>query len=264
MKFVAVGGIGPQENPIICGGVQNKDYSNMCYSLENNEWVTSCSMNSSRKYPAAAQLQSGRLLVTGGYSGPSLNTAEMLGEEGLERKLPSLPVTIAYHCMVTLNLTTVMAIGGFQDKLVSGKTFYFTFGAESWIEGPELKIKRRCHSCGRIRRDKKGQEMSVIVAGGHDSGLPLESVEILDAGSNEWQTGVELPLALWWSQIVEDQNGGVILIGGSSSSINNLNTLYRLTHGGQDAEWTEMEQKLKIGRSRHRAFLVPDHIADCS
>jgi hypothetical protein len=167
--------------------------------------------------------------------------------------------------MVTVNSTTVMAIGGYQNgQSYSGKTFYFTFGEESWTEGPELKNKRDDHSCGKIRRNKESQEMSIIVAGGYDGSSRLSSVEILDEGSNEWQTGPELPFQIWESQMVEDQNGGVVLIGGDSSSAGTLGTLYQLPHGGQDAVWTKMEQKMKIGRYEHTAFLVPDNFVDCS
>jgi hypothetical protein len=64
--------------------------------------------------------------------------------------------------------------------------------------------------------------------------------------------------------MVEDQNGGVVLIGGQSSSVGYLDTLYQLPHGGQDAVWTKMEQKMKIGRNYHTACLVSDNLVDCS
>ncbi len=263
----AIGGLGFKRNPIICGGYQKIVHSNKCYSLENNGWVSSASMNSVREGAAAAQLKDGKLLVTGGkdgYNGFYLNSAEMLTEEGWESNIPSLPVTIAAHCMVTVNSTTVMVIGGAQNNTYSGKTFYFTFGEESWTEGPKLKIKRCFHSCGKIRRNKESQEISIIVAGGYDGFSRLLSVEILDEGSNEWQTGPELPFRVIESQMVEDQNGGVVLIGGWSSSADILDTLYQLPHGGQDAVWTKMEQEMKFGRYRHTAVLVPDNIVDCS
>jgi hypothetical protein len=261
----AIEGLGFKGNPIVCGGRQNDVRSNKCYSLENNEWVSSASMNSVRVYAAAAQLKDGKLLVTGGYDGSFsyLKSAEMLTEDGWERNLPSLPVTIIYHCMVTVNSTTVMVIGGFQNSQISGKTFFFTFGEESWTEGPELKNKRRSQSCGKIRRNKDSQEMSIIVAGGYD-GSYLSSVEILHEGSVEWQTGPELQLGMYDSQMVEDQNGGVILIGGYSPLVGSLDTLYQHPHGGQDAVWTKMEQKMNTGRSEHTAFLVPENIVDCS
>jgi hypothetical protein len=54
------------------------------------------------------------------------------------------------------------------------------------------------------------------------------------------------------------------LIGGSSQSAGRLDTLYQLPHGGQDAVWTKMEQKMKTGRLHHTGILVPDNIVDCS
>jgi hypothetical protein len=223
-------------------------------------------MNSVRVFAAAAQLKDGKLLVTSGEDGfgSDLNSAEILTEEGWESNIPSLPVTIGLHCIVTVNSTTVMVIGGKQNRHYSGKTFFFTFGEESWTEGPELKSKRGGHSCRKIRRNKESQEMSIIVAGGFDDSSRLSSVEILDEGSNEWQTGPELPLGITASQMVEDQNGRVVLIGGYSSAVSNLDTLYQLPHGGQDAVWTKMEQKIKTGRYHHTAILVPDNIVDCS
>jgi hypothetical protein len=219
-------------------------------------------MNLGKIRAAAAQLENGKLVVTGGIDDSSsyLKSAEMLTEEGWESNIPSLPVTIYAHCMISVNSTTVMAIGGWQNGWISGTTFYFAFGEESWTKGPELKIKRGYHSCGKIRRNKESQEMSIIVAGGYDGFSRLSSVEILDEGSNEWQTGPEMPFGISVSQIVEDQNGGVVLIGGESSSGDNLDTLYQLPHGGQDAVWIKMEQKMKTGRRLHTAFLIPDNL----
>ncbi len=261
--MTAIGGLGFNGNPILCGGFQSNSQPNMCLSLVNNEWYFSRFMNLERYFAAAAQLQDGNFLVTGGNK---LNNAEMLTAEVWVRNIPSLPVTVWAHCMVTVNSTTVMVIGGSQNYKASGKTFYFTFGEESWTEGPELKKKRVHHSCGRIRKNNESQEMSIIVAGGLNGtyGTFLSSVEILDEGTNEWQTGPELPFAIGESQMVEDHNGGVVLIGGRSPSVGNLDTLYQLPHGGQDAVWTKMEQKMKTGRHHHTAFLVPDNIVDCS
>ncbi len=189
--------------------------------MENNEWISSAGMNSVRIYAAAAQLQNGSLFVTGGFNEEGqTNSAEMLAEEGWESKIPFLPATISEHCMVTVNSTTVMAIGGYLNSDYLEKTFYFTFGEGSWTEGPRLNYRRRYCSCGRIRRDKDSQEMSIIVAGGYDNSLSyILPAEILDEGSNEWRVGPELPYGIVYSQLVEDQSGGVILIGGYSSSV---------------------------------------------
>jgi hypothetical protein len=80
----------------------------------------------------------------------------------------------------------------------------------------------------------------------------------------EWRTGPELPIGILDPRMVEDPNGGVVLIGGKLTSGENLDTLYQLPHGGQDAVWTKLEQKLKTGRNSHTAILVPDNIVECS
>jgi N-acetylneuraminic acid mutarotase len=266
-NYAAIGGLWFKGNPILCGGFHNSSYSNKCYSLENNEWVSSDIMKSIRVDAAATKLKDGKLLVTGGIDGSGgfaypLKSAELLTEDGWVSNIPSLPVTISYHCIVTVNSTTVMVIGGYQNNQYSRKTFYFNFGEASWTKGPELKNKRGYHSCGKIRRDKESQEMSIIVAVGYN-GSYLSSVEILDEGSNKWQTGPDLPFGIRYSQMVEDQNRGVVLIGGESSSVGILDTLNQLPHGGQDV-WIKMEQKMQTGRKDHTAFLVPDNVVDCS
>ncbi len=260
--YAANGGWGLQKSPIICGGIQNLTFSNRCYSLENNEWVSSFSMNSTRMYATSAQFEDGKILVTGGLNTSPLNSVEILTEQGWESQIPSLQVSFHTHCMDTVNSTTVLLIAGLQNDQFSGKTYYFTFEKEIWIEGPELKYKRQLHSCGKIRRNKDSKEMSIIVAGGYNGSSYLSSVEILDEGSNEWKTGPELLSAFARSQMIGSPDGGVVLIGGDSAS--DPLSIYQLPHGDKDAVWTKMDQKLKIGRSWHTAFLVPDNIVDCS
>jgi hypothetical protein len=92
----------------------------------------------------------------------------------------------------------------------------------------------------------------------------LSSVEILDESSSAWQTGTRLPLGIGHSPMIEDPNGGVILIAGASTSSYQLDSLYQLSHGGQGAVWTLMSQQLKIKRQTPTAILVPDSIVVCS
>jgi hypothetical protein len=66
------------------------------------------------------------------------------------------------------------------------------------------------------------------------------------------------------SQMVEDQNGGVVLDGGDSYSVGTLDTLYKLTHGGQDPVWNKMEQKMQSGKNVPTAFLVPYNVVNSS
>jgi hypothetical protein len=265
--FSSFGGLGFEEKPLICGGRTNVGSTNECFTLKDNVWIPSANFKanitsaaiSSSPYP----LSSHKLLVTGGYSSSTLlSTFEVLTKEGWKTISPSLPVKTSDHCAVLVNSTTIMIIGGYRNQK---NTHYFNSLNAEWVRGPQLQQERKYHSCGRIMRDSQSQETSIVVVGGMDrSDKHLSSVEILDEGSNEWRQGPALPFEIHGSQMIEDRNGGVVLVGGSTKSYEDLNTLFHLPHAGQDAGWRKMEQKLKSGRSLHTAFLVPDNIVDCS
>jgi hypothetical protein len=265
-----MGGLAFQDKPMICGGdFGYLKFSKKCFSFEGNEWIPSPSMNRARIYaavvPSPYPSKSQKLFVTGGNDEylNDLNTTEVLTEQGWKTLPQSFPVTNYYHCSVLVNSTTVWIIGGMQNNEISSNTFYFNAKTGIWTEGPPMKTKRSSPSCGQIRKSNQSQELSILVAGGF-YGSQLSSVEILDLGSNEWRKGPDLPFGIGLSQMVEDQNGGVVLVGGSSDSVDYLDTLFHLPHGGADAEWIRMEQKLKLGRYYHVAFLVPDNNVDCS
>jgi hypothetical protein len=48
--------------------------------------------------------------------------------------------------------------------------------------------------------------------------------------------------------MIEDSNGRAVLIGGHSDSDQMPGTLYQLSLGGKDVEWTKMKQNLRTGR----------------
>ncbi len=263
----SIGGLGFQDKPMICGGTdyEQKYISNNCYYLEGNKWTSLPSINTPRTYAAVSPYPSKfqKCFVSGGYNGnSSLNTAEVLTEQGWETFPQSLPVSIYAHCSVVVNSTIIMVIGGFQNGYLSpsSATYFFNTEHKIWAKGPRMKKMRRSHSCGRIRKNSQSQELSIIVAGGfYDA-----SVEILDLGSNEWRNGPDLPFGIAKAQMVEDKNGGVVLVGGYSDIYTFLDSIFQLSHGGEDAKWIKMEQKLKAGTEDHVAFLIPDNIVECS
>jgi hypothetical protein len=265
--YGSFGGLEFEDKPIICGGRKGNRDSNKCFSLEGNEWIASSSLNKENVYaavsPSPYPSSDQKLFVTGGmYQNTLHNTVEVLTRQGWKTLPQRLPVEIEAHCSVLVNSSTVMIIGGYQNGEKSSNTYLFNAENEIWTAGPELKTKRYLHTCVRIRKNGRSQDFSIIVAGGWNRSLTLSSVEILDLGGNEWRKGPDLPIGIDSAKMVEDPNGGVILVGVSSNSYRN--TLYQLPHGGADAVWTKMEQKMKIGRLNHVAFLVPDDVVDCS
>jgi hypothetical protein len=168
--------------------------------------------------------------------------------------------------MVLLNSTTAYLIGGTQQGVRSSSNSYLlntAANSQEWFKGPALNYGRAYHKCARIRKDSSSR-FSIIVVGGNNGTDDMKSVEILDEGENQWRNGPDLPFGIRMASLVEDPIGGVILVGGYSNNDSNLQTLFRLSDAGDDAEWVEMPQKLQIGRCYHTAFLVPDDIATCS
>jgi hypothetical protein len=120
-----------------------------------------------------------------------------------------------------------------------------------------MNYVRKVFPCAMIRRDDKNPGLSVIAVGGQDVGI-LDTVEILDEGSNTWRLGPYLPIPTMAHSLVEDPRGGVIMIGGNTGLVIST-SLYRLRHGG--AKWELMTQQLKVGNSYPSAFLIPDSLA---
>jgi hypothetical protein len=259
----AKGQLSFHEIPLICGGYDPN--RNECKIFEYGEWRPFGSMTEARLDFAITKSPFGndtKLFLTGGKNEQHLATTEIL-KKGVFKKGPvKLPVNIAFHCMVLLNNTSVIVIGGIQNSSYSGKTHILRTENMHWSNGPQLSVPRDLHSCAKIAKNTFETEQSIIVAGGWTGTEEIISVEILDDGSSQWRRGPKLPYPICCSAMVEHPNGGVVLIGGRRDGLTYLDTIFHLPHAGEDAKWEELPQKLKHGRGFHTAFLVPDVVAD--
>ena len=173
-----------------------------------------------------------------------------------------MPLSNREHCMVQVNLTTVMIIGGMNSSFHDA-TYLFNSVTEKWMPGPPLQKARRAQNCARIKTQNKQPYFSIIVAGGYDDTF-LSSVEILDDVNGNWRYGPPLPVPLCYGALVEDPAGGVIMVGGYNAEVAYHDTLYRLPHAGPDASWFKMPQRLQNARRFHVSFLVPEGLANCT
>lgn len=197
--YGGIGGLGLDGRPLICGGTTNEN----CYLYDNNWLQTFTMIQSKRQFSASSKspYQNSSLLVTGGASLSPTNTAEILTPTGWIQK-PTLPIDVLSHCMVTINTTTVMVIGGsIKSPYLSSFTFYYNADSETWTEGPMLNIGRAYHSCGLIQEARKN---SIIVIGGKDDDNKiLQSVEILDVGAAEWRKGPDFEPGIHYTKLIE-------------------------------------------------------------
>ena len=126
-----------------------------------------------------------------------------------------------------------------------------------------MNIDRYCHGCATFMNEGRTY---AIVAGGYSTkeGV-LSSVEFLNLDNEdaEWFEGPSLPRDLEeFTMITSPEGDGVIAIGGRSGR-EFESAIFKMTCPGSLCTWTELEQKLDIGRIDHVAFLIPDELTNC-
>jgi hypothetical protein len=66
-----------------------------------------------------------------------LDTSEVLTDNGWQPFHLTLPMATESHCVVSLNSTTIMLIGGFENERNS---YYFNSDNEEWITGKPREL----------------------------------------------------------------------------------------------------------------------------
>ncbi len=264
VPYASFGGLILQDYPLFCGN--NWTPEEKCFSYKDARWQKEHKLMRTNESglslcsPSPFLQNPHSLLVVG--EGGDVNTIEHFSENYWRKDLPKLPVTLNHGCIIKINSTTVMVIGGKQNGTISDKTFFLTKNRSVWIDGPKLLIPRYGHVCGMIQSDQASSSFTPIVVGGNDNHLATS--EILVQVTGKWSVGPELPVraASFLSALVEDAEGGVIYVGGYNNKY--MKTLYRLAHAGDGSRWVELPQKLKIGRRMAIAFTIPDHLTSCN
>ena len=204
------------------------------------------------------------LWLTGGENPDLIGTSEYvkLTDDALVTfEGPKLLLNILAHCMVALNETTFMMIGGGNyDVYDTNATFMIHQDSDIWIEGPSLEIPRKLFGCG-VLKVAEARIHYVVVSGG-TTVLSGQSVEFLDLNDMDkgWFPGPYLPIPLYSHSMVATENS-LVVIGGYSTDYSK--NLFELTCLETGCKWKEMDHKLKIGRAYFVAMMVPDTLTNC-
>jgi len=238
----ATGQLFNKKTPIICGGYKpNRIDSCDCYALQNQSWTKILRLNECRRFPASAlvtQHEEEVLLITGGYDGSMmLKSVESFDGNEWQEQLPALPKKVWLHCLVKINSTTLLLVGGSatSDGMnpFSAAHFY-NVDKNQWSPGPTLNVARAGAGCGVLHwmNPKSNQlEKIVVIAGGNADGY-LSTTEMLYVDridSYRWIMGPSLPTENGFPSLVEFHNS-VILIGGRNPSASK--DLYQLSSPG--------------------------------
>jgi hypothetical protein len=186
----ASGGLLTNNNALICGGFDNTDMERLddCFSINHNGIKNPAKLSQPRSYAASVVWNSTTLWMTGGWldgSGRTKST-EFVQLTGTTPG-PDLPLEVAFHCLVSLNDTHVLLIGG-KDGTFSKATFFFNTDHKTWTNGPSLILGRNYHSCALFKSPQHGHTDTVIVTGGYNGGH-LASTEFLNLDRNSWESG---------------------------------------------------------------------------
>ncbi len=256
--------------PIICGGHGGV----ACYVLETSKrlWIRIEGRDKPRNRAASVVLADGKTLWrTGGEYRLILKSTEFvsldhnkpLGTPFTNREGPDLPIEVAYHCMVQLNSTTAMLIGGRNKKKgYRNNTYLFDITSEEklkdWVKGPDLIRARNWHSCGVLTNPGDGSHQVVVAAGGC---CHRRSVEMWVVGSSQgWIKGPDLPSGLWGSWGVVTPDGKALLLPGGRSNEEFSSDILKLAYENGIWSWTKLDQELEVPRRNHIAFLLPDSL----
>ena len=205
----------------------------------------------------------GSLVLVGGVvSGNHGSIAQVEMVSLTENKeLPPLPKKSHNHCVVKLDDTKILVIGGYTEK-----TYIFDFETEEWTPGHPLIYNLNKHACARI---EVGNKPYIVVAGGYvnfggGNKSMTDTVEILDLVENQgWIPGKKLPKALNAPSGVS-LGSSMIVSGGLNSDGDLVDDMYKFectTNSIDDCVWKTMEQKLKYVRGGHVSMLIPDSLA---
>jgi hypothetical protein len=188
----ASGGLLTNNNALICGGWDNDGSERLddCFAINENGIKNGSRLRQPRSHAASVVWNSTTLWLTAGLlegSGGTKST-EFVQLTG-STPGPDLPLEVVYHCLVSLNDTTLLLIGGWlQDGTVSKATIYYNTDHKTWTDGPSMTIGRERHSCALFKSPQHGHTDTVIVTGGYNARL-LASTEYLNLESNSWQSG---------------------------------------------------------------------------
>merc|ERR1712209_307514 len=112
----------------------------------------------------------------GGYGGSRLDQTSLM-DTSSTLELKDMPIAISYHCMVKLDQSKIMFIGGRDDyPNARSKTLLFDLENQQWSDGPRMRQRRNDLGC--VKSNLEGKPI-IWVTGGWDGESRLQSTEYL-------------------------------------------------------------------------------------
>jgi hypothetical protein len=140
----ASGGLLLNNIVLICGGSINSQIIDDCFAITENGAEATVKLAKPRLRAASVVINRTKLWLTGGYVGNDTGWSNTNSTEFVELNGtipgPDLPHVVGDHCLVSLNDTNIILIGGFFDSIRTRATFYYNIELKTWTEGQYFSI----------------------------------------------------------------------------------------------------------------------------
>ena len=199
VSYAAVGIVNRGRTGLVCGGGRPSYSSinnifNKCYAylpfLPNRRWIqTRSKMPTPRIFLGSSVHPDFGLVMTGGWTGKAALASVLATQTGdaFDHSLPNLPEVKSGHCQVTVDRSTIMVFGGFNDSSPTSSAFKLDLTQKKWTPLPDVPLARHRVGCGLIR--ESGLAAKVIVFGGLTKSGSVDNVDILDLVDLRWSKG---------------------------------------------------------------------------
>ncbi len=270
--------------PIICGGFhQIEGPTSLCHCLSSStlDWIPlDKRMAWPRQSAASIVIDNGRTLwITGGQGWfmPYWKSTELISLDAKSFTIqtgPDLPKPLIHHCLVKLNSSTAMLIGGWTGRGVfEVATYFLDIPAGSGttvrsVRGPDLNLGRtHMPACGVLNNPGDGNGQVVVVVGGSGPDGCTKSTEMYVVGSSQgWTKGPDFPNdSRQYHGLPSPDGKSFLVVSGVTSDkktgvINYSKTIFQLKYeNGHCWQWTKLDREIKMGRQAHNAMLVPEY-----
>ena len=121
-----------------------------CYTVKDRNWIEMKSLLNCRQYPSSARIRLGKrevMVVAGGlyeYKSSVKQDVELFdGGQWVNDKVAQMPVPLYRHCLVKLNDTQLLAVGGrisHGTDNQTGNSYFYNALENKWTTGPGFII----------------------------------------------------------------------------------------------------------------------------
>jgi len=257
-----VGGIVEDDIPLICGGFTSfGPLIYECYKLIDKNWEPAGMLETGRSSMGTGNVViDNQLLLSGGYDGSRLHQTSLMDTIST-LNLKDMPTALDGHCIVKLDRSKILLIGGWDDKsMQSSETLIFDLENQQWSDGPRMRQGRTGHGC--VKSNLGGKPI-IWVTGGYDRKSRLQSTEYLEDLDQGWKSGPDLPYTLSLHKMVASEDSKAVYVTGGGGRKNN-GQLIEMKCSGSTPDTCAFKPSAttnRVDRYHHIALPITDSVA---